>query len=146
MKGMFDIYQSITNRSVLKQLSSKQITYCNHTDFQGKILFSTVRPTLLILFYKMVIIIAEAVLFWKDSISHFFPTYSSFFFFSLLKYKCLFLFEPCSVPVSCMNYIPATSRYLEQLLDFRQFLHKQLFLTFHYTQMKVHLYLCPSSI
>lgn len=94
MKGMFDIYQSITNRSVLKQLSSKQITYCNHTDFQGKILFSTVRPTLLILFYKMVIIIAEAVLFWKDSISHFFPTYSSFFFFLCLNINAYFSLSP----------------------------------------------------
>lgn len=80
MKGMFDIYQSTTNRSILRQLSSKQITYCSHTDLQGKILFCIVRLTLLILFYKKVIIIAEADLFWKDSTSHFFPTYSYFLF------------------------------------------------------------------
>lgn len=51
-------------------------------------------------------------------------------FFSLPKYKCPFHSDPCSVPVSHMNYIPAISHYLKQLLDFRQFLHKQLFLTF----------------
>lgn len=80
MKGIFDVYQSATNHFILRQLSSRQIAYCSHTDFQGKILFSAVRLTLQILFYIKVKIIAEADLFWKDSISHFFPT--CYFLFS----------------------------------------------------------------
>lgn len=44
------------------------------------ILYGQTDITNFILFYKKVIIIAEADLFWKDSISHFFPTYSYFLF------------------------------------------------------------------